>query len=79
MSKNSKAIKTCFYCTFAAEVCVCVCALKFGGMNPAPKHWAKSLPLAVLPTWQVIPCSLPQFPLHHLCKGPAVPYMGKNT
>lgn len=23
MSKNSKAINTCFYCTFAAEVCVC--------------------------------------------------------
>lgn len=77
MSKNSKAIKTCFYCTFAAKVCVC--ALKFWGMNPAPKHWVKSLPLAVLLTWQVIPCSLPQFPLHPLCKGPTVLYMGKTT
>lgn len=45
-------------------------------MNPSPKHRVKSLPLAVLPSGQVVPCSLPQFPLR---KGPAVPYVGKPT
>lgn len=58
------------------SVCVwgCVCEEILGGLNPAPKHWGKSLPLSVLPF-----CCLPQFPFHHPCTGLITPSVGNIT
>lgn len=75
---NSKAIETCFYCTFAAKVHVRVC-WNLGGDESGPEALGEAPSpgcAADLAAHSLLPASVsPLLP----CNGPTIAYLGKTT